>query len=212
MTIDAAPVLLDLAKTSSSEKYRVRALRGYIRIARQFTMTEPERIAMCQKALATATQPAEQKLVLEILAQKRYRSLETLRLAAKLTRDLPKLNKEATQTTLTIAREMGDEKHSATADEARDILAHAEARQGEARNRESRVRRGKQRKRCHEDAAKARRRHPVHFAAVTQLHRRVRRRSGPGTAKKLKIQYKIDGKSGDETFADNAIVILPMPK
>ena len=125
MTIDAAPVLLDLAKTSSSEKYRVRALRGYIRIARQFTMTEPERIAMCQKALATATQPAEQKLVLEILAQKRYRSLETLRLAAKLTRDLPKLNKEATQTTLTIAREMGDEKHSATADEARDILAHA---------------------------------------------------------------------------------------
>ena len=105
MTIDAAPVLLDLAKSSPSDKYRVRALRGYIRIARQFTMTEPERIAMCEKALATATQPAEQKLVLEILAQKRYRNVETLRYAAKLTKDLPKLNKEATQTTLTIARE-----------------------------------------------------------------------------------------------------------
>ena len=36
MTVDAAPVLLDLAKTAPEEKYQIRALRGYIRLARQF--------------------------------------------------------------------------------------------------------------------------------------------------------------------------------
>jgi HEAT repeat protein len=212
MTIDAAPVLLDLAKTSSSEKYRVRALRGYIRIARQFTMTEPERIAMCQKALATATQPAEQKLVLEILAQKRYRSLETLRLAAKLTRDLPKLNKEATQTTLTIAREMGDEKHSATADEARDILAHA--RLGKVKLEIVKAEYGAASK--EKDVTKMLQKHAdgIQYISLPSPSYTVAFGGdpAPGIAKKLKIQYKIDGKSGDETFADNAIVILPMPK
>jgi hypothetical protein len=34
----------------------------------------------------------------------------------------------------------------------------------------------------------------------------------PGTAKKLNIEYKIDGKNGNESFAENALVILPMPK
>ena len=47
MTVDAAPVLLDLAKTATDAKYETRALRGYIRLARQFTMPEPERAARC---------------------------------------------------------------------------------------------------------------------------------------------------------------------
>jgi len=77
-TIDAAPVLLDLAKTNGS--YQTRALRGYIRIARQFTMTDPQRVDMCKSALEAARQPAEKKLVLEVL--KRYPSVEMLKLAA----------------------------------------------------------------------------------------------------------------------------------
>ena len=101
MTIDAVPVLLDLAKSSrEGEKYRDSSAVRRHRVARQFTMTEPERIEMCKKALAAATQPAKQKLVLEILAQKCDRSLETLRLAAKLTREQPKLNTEATKAAL----------------------------------------------------------------------------------------------------------------
>jgi HEAT repeat protein len=36
MTADAAPALLDVATSSVEKKYRIRALRGYIRIARQF--------------------------------------------------------------------------------------------------------------------------------------------------------------------------------
>jgi len=34
MDVDAAPVLLDLAKTATEEKYKVRTLRGYIRLVR----------------------------------------------------------------------------------------------------------------------------------------------------------------------------------
>ena len=81
MTADAAPVLLDLSKTAPGEKYQVRALRGYIRIARQFVLPEQQRAEMCQKAFEAARQPAEQKLVLDVL--KRYPSTETLKLAIK---------------------------------------------------------------------------------------------------------------------------------
>jgi hypothetical protein len=34
----------------------------------------------------------------------------------------------------------------------------------------------------------------------------------PGTAKTLKVQYRINGKSGDVSFAENALIVLPMPK
>ncbi|MBI2479545.1 MAG: hypothetical protein HYV60_13200, partial [Planctomycetia bacterium] len=67
-SVDAAPVLLDLAKTAPAEKYQVRALRGYIGLARKFDMPEQDRAEMCQKALDASNQPAEQKLVLDVLA------------------------------------------------------------------------------------------------------------------------------------------------
>ncbi len=34
----------------------------------------------------------------------------------------------------------------------------------------------------------------------------------PGIAKQLKIQYRMDGKAGEASFAENAIIILPTPK
>ena len=81
MSVDAAPVLLDLAKTASSDKYQVRALRGYIRLARQFAMPDQQRAEMCQKALDAASRAEEQKLVLAVL--ERYPSVDTLRVAVK---------------------------------------------------------------------------------------------------------------------------------
>jgi HEAT repeat protein len=212
MTIDAAPVLLDLSKTAPGDKYRVRALRGYIRIARQFVMSEQQRCEMCEKALAAATQPSEQMLVLEILGQKRYRNLETLRLAAKLTRDLPKLNKEATQTTLVIARELGDEKHSATADEVRDIVSHAKLNKVKLEIVKAEYGAGDKQK----DVTKTLQKQVGDVQMISLSSPSYTAAFGgdpvPGTAKKLKIQYRINGKTGDESFAENALVILPMPK
>ena len=41
-TIDAAPVLLDLVKAAPEDKFRIRAMRGYIKIARQFSMPDEQ--------------------------------------------------------------------------------------------------------------------------------------------------------------------------
>ena len=34
----------------------------------------------------------------------------------------------------------------------------------------------------------------------------------PGQVKELKIQYRIDGKSGETSFAENALILLPLPE
>lgn len=114
MTIDAAPVLLDLAKTSGN--YQGRALRGYIRIARQFTMPDQQRAEMCKSAMEAARQPAEQKLVLEVL--KRYPNLEMLKLAVKATQ-VPELKADAAEAALAISQKVGK------TDEVRQLLSKA---------------------------------------------------------------------------------------
>jgi len=68
MNADAAPVLLELAK-AGSEKFRIRCLRGYIRIPRQLDVPLDQRISMCRKALAVAERDDERKLALEVLAR-----------------------------------------------------------------------------------------------------------------------------------------------
>ena len=68
MSPDAAPVLLELAKTGSP-KFRVRSLRGYIRIVRQFGLPNDQRLAMCRQAMEAATRDQEKRLVLDALTR-----------------------------------------------------------------------------------------------------------------------------------------------
>ena len=79
MTADAAPVLLDLATTDKAGPYRGRAMKGYLRIARQFALPEAERAEMCRRALTAAQDPADRKAVIEILV--RYPHPATLAVA-----------------------------------------------------------------------------------------------------------------------------------
>ena len=46
MSPDAAPVLLELASKLRNQRFQTRALRGYLRIARQLDVPSEERIAM----------------------------------------------------------------------------------------------------------------------------------------------------------------------
>jgi len=100
-TIDAAPVLLDVAK--SGGKYQVRALRGYIGIAQKFIMSDEQRTQMCKSALDIARQPAEQKLILEVLT--RYPTLEMLKLAIQAMQ-IPALKKDASDAALAISKKL----------------------------------------------------------------------------------------------------------
>jgi len=75
----AAPVLLELAQSEGATKYGIRGIRGYIRLARQFSMPEDQRVAMCREALRAAKRDEDKKLVLAVL--QRYPSLGMLRIA-----------------------------------------------------------------------------------------------------------------------------------
>ena len=92
MTADAAPVLLDLATTDKAGPYRGRAMKGYLRIARQFALPEAERAEMCRRALAAAQDPADRKAVIEILV--RYPHPATLAVAQEAV-DMPDVAEEA---------------------------------------------------------------------------------------------------------------------
>lgn len=79
MEVDGAPLMLDMAQNAKGEKYQVRALRSYIRLARQFKMSDAERAEMCQQALAAAKRDDERELVFAVL--ERYPNEHTLKVA-----------------------------------------------------------------------------------------------------------------------------------
>jgi hypothetical protein len=112
ITLDAAPVLLDLSKTPG--KYQGRALRGYLRLARQFASSDQQRAEMCASALEAARQPADQKLVVDVM--KRYPSLDMLRLAVKAA-EIPSIKEDAKGAAVAIADKLPK------TDETRQLLS-----------------------------------------------------------------------------------------
>ncbi|MFM2093078.1 MAG: hypothetical protein RIS70_202 [Planctomycetota bacterium] len=203
MTIDAAPVLLDLVKTAPGEKYQTRAIRGYIRIARQFVMPPAERAAMCEKAFAASRQSTEQKMVLEIL--KRYPSPDMLKIAVKAVQ-VPELKDEATQAAMIIAQKSGGKEEN-----VRELLGKigigavkleiVKAEYGAGTNLK--------------DVTEALRK-GVSDLPLISLQAPFNESFGgdpaPGVMKKLKVQYKMNGKAAEATFAENDLIILPLPK
>jgi HEAT repeat protein len=113
-TADAAPVLLAVAKGGG--KYQTRALRGYIGIAQKFLMTEEQRAKMCTSAFELAKQPAERKLIMDVL--KRYPNLEMLRAAVQAMEN-PELKKDASEAALAISQKLPK------TDEVKAILSKA---------------------------------------------------------------------------------------
>jgi hypothetical protein len=84
-TTAASEALLTLAKSDTQVKYRVRALRGYIRIARQLQLSDQERLEFFHAALDVAQRDDERRLALGIL--ERIPSVETLNLATSYLND-----------------------------------------------------------------------------------------------------------------------------
>ena len=63
---DMAEACLKLAKEAQEEKIRIRAIRSYIRVPRQFELPLETKIAMCRTAFDTAARPAEKALIFEV--------------------------------------------------------------------------------------------------------------------------------------------------
>lgn len=203
MTEDAAPVLLDLARLPSNP-YQVRALRGYIRIARQFVLPDAQRTEMCQKALDAAQQTAEEKLVIDIL--KRYPTVDNLKMAIKLMK-VPELKDDATGAVLVIAQKLGgkgiDVKEliaTAGIDKMKLEIVKAEYGSGATQK----------------DVTAVLQKQAGDLPIITLVSASYNTSFGgdplPGSKKQLKVQYKINGKAAEASFAEDALIVLPMPK
>ncbi len=204
MTIDSAPVLLDLAKSAPGAKYQVRALRGYIRIARQFTMTEEQRVEMCQNAIAVSRQPAEQKLVLEIL--KRYPNPEMLSLAIEAA-ETPELKEDATQAALVIAQKLGVQTEEILA-----LLSKLGLEKVKLEIIKAEYGAGTTQKDVTETLRKGTSDNQLIVLSNSSYNEAFGGDPASGTPKQLKIQYRINGKASEATFVENAVIVLPLPK
>ncbi len=103
ISADAAPELFELAKDLDNNKYKIRALRGYIRIARQLNPSEEDRMTICRNTLAIAERLDEKKLVMEVL--KRYPSAASLEIAVSAAGD-SEIRENACQVALNIAEKI----------------------------------------------------------------------------------------------------------
>ena len=120
MTADVAPELLDLSKRLDDAKYRIRALRGYVRVARQLDMTPHERLEVCRNALAVAERNPEKGLVLDTLGQ--MASTEALEIAVGCL-DEPALAKAACVAAVSIGEKIVEESPAEVGDAMRKVLA-----------------------------------------------------------------------------------------
>jgi hypothetical protein len=202
MTADAAPVLLDLAKTAADDKYKIRGLRGYIRLVRQFVLPDPQRVEMCRAALDAAQRDAERQLVFEVM--ERYPSVGMLRLAAELAKD-PALKDDMERISLVIAKQIGG---SADVQKLMTQIGHEPVKieiikaQYGAGNK-------------FKDVTDILRKHAGDFPLIVLPSSSYNSSFGgdpaPGVVKQLKVEYTIDGQRGEATFAENATIMLPKP-
>jgi HEAT repeat protein len=124
MTADAAPQLYTIA--SADHPFKTRALRGYLRIARQLDIPDAQRLDMCRKALAIAERSAERSLALD--AMKRCPSAESVKLATTLVDDA-ELRDRAVETALFIGEKIKDTDPEAAATAGQKVLDVAPPRE-----------------------------------------------------------------------------------
>ena len=202
--LEAAPVLLDLAKTAPEEKYQLRALRGYIGLARKFAMPDEQRAEMCRTAFDMSRLPADQKQVLDVL--KLHPSIENLKLAIKA-RQVAEVKDDATQAMLVIAQKL-----SGKGDEVKELLVKAGFDKVKLEIVKAEYGAGANQKDVTAVIQKQGGDLPLITLASASYNTNFGGDPAPGSVKKLKIQYKINGKAGEASFDEDALIVLPMPK
>ncbi|MHB8969921.1 MAG: HEAT repeat domain-containing protein [Pirellulaceae bacterium] len=202
-SVDAAPVLLDLHHAVSDERLKGRAIRAYIRIARQFDMPAELRAAMCRTALETADRDADKRLVLEVLL--RYPSDEMQAIAVEAAK-APALKDEAMLVVMGLASkginraELGKALAQAGHQPVQLEIIKAEYGAGEKTKDVTAILR---------QYAKNYR---IIFLPNASYNESLGGDPAADIAKQLKIKYRIDGKEGEISLNENAPVVLPMPK
>ena len=202
-SIDAAPVLLDLHNSTDDGRLKVRAIRAYIRIARQFNMPAKDRAEMCRTALKTAERDADKSLVLEVLL--RYPDDE-MQAIAKEAAEIPALKDQAN---LIVA---GMAAKGINRAELGRALAQAGQKPVKLEIVKAVYGAGDKTK----DVTKALRKYAKNYRIIflpnTSYNESFGGDPAQGIQKQLKIKYRIDGKDGEATFGENATIVLPEVK
>lgn len=201
--VDAAPVLLDLAKTAPAPQFRTRALRGYIGLARKFAMPETQRAEMCQAAL-DLSRPAEQKLVLDVM--KLHPSKEGLAIAIGLMKSLD-LREDASQATLVIAQKL-----SSKGTDVSDLIAKAGFEKVKLEIVKAEYGAGSTQRDVTAIVRKQAGDLPLIHLPGASYNASFGGDPAPSTVKQLKIQYRLNGKLGEAAFAEDSLIVLPTPK
>lgn len=203
MTLDAAPVLLDLAKNAANEKHQVRALRGYIRLARQLTIPVQQRAELCNKAFDAARRVDEQQLVLAVV--QRYPSLEMLRIAVKA-RDVPAIQQQATLVALVVAHKLGG-----TDPQVRELLVKSGLPPVRIEILKAEYGADSTRRDVTDIVRSSVGDLPYIPLPAKDYNASFGGDPTPGKAKTLTIDYKMDAKESQITFPENEIIVLPYP-
>ena len=158
---------------------------------------------MCRAALAAAQRDAERKLVLEVCGL--HPSVDTLKLAID-TANVPALKNDAVAAALAIAEKMGGSQEVQKMlsqigyDPVKIEIVRAEYGAGAT----------------FKDVTAMVRSYVGDFPLIILKSNNYNTTFGgdpaPNTVKQLKIQYRLDGKVGEASFAENALIILPAPK
>ncbi len=204
MSLDAAPVLLDLAQNAGTEKYQVRAARAYIRLARQFDMPPGQRAEMCRQALKIARRPEDKRLVLEVLL--RYPSPQMHELAIDAAKT-PELKDEAEQVDLAILGARGSDTK-----ELRKALAQAGHQTVKLEIVRAEYGEGTHTKDVTATVRQCAGHSRVLFLPSSNYNEAFGGDPSPNVVKQLTIRYRVNGQPGEVILAENATIVLPMPK
>jgi HEAT repeat protein len=200
---DAAPVLLELHNTTNEDRLKIRAIRAYIRIARQFDMPADRRAAMCRTALKAAERDADKQLVLEVLL--RYPSEEMQAIAMEAAEN-PALKEQALLVVMGMASkginraELGRALAQAGQKPVKLEIVKAEYGAGEKTKDVTAILR------------KHAKSYRIIFLPSASYNQSLGGDPAQGIPKQLKIKYRIDGKDGEVSLSENATIVLPMPK
>lgn len=197
----AAPVLLELAKSEGEGKYGIRGLRGYIRLIRQFSMPDEQRLTMARIAMGLATHDDEKKLVLRAI--ERYPGVATLKIVVEASKD-PALRDTAAGVAMAMAQKLRPR-----TPEIRALLAQAGQQPVKLEILKAEYGAGTTWKDVTAILKKRARNLPLIILPKEGYNASFGGDPVPGTPKVLKIHYRIDGKDGQVTLRENDMILLP---
>jgi HEAT repeat protein len=202
-SVDAAPILLELHNTVNDERLKVRAIRAYIRIARQLDMPAGRRAAMCRTALETAARDEDKRLVLEVLLRYPNEEMQAIALEAA---KVPALKEEA------LLVVMGMASKGINRAELGKALAQAGHTPVKLEIIKAGYGAGAKTKDVTAILRKYARSYRIIFLPSASYNESFGGDPAPGIVKQLMIQYRIDGKEEKVSLNANATIVLPIPK